>query len=502
MLKENKDNNNNKKFEIVVSYDTEELAPVYKDSFRKFFNEKLSEYNDDNGTELKAQDIGDRLGITGKDMFKKKLNHEKNSTKRDFIIAVSITLELNLADTNEAIRLYNYTEAKNYIQMLPLTKEDKRDNFIISQLNYNNYPCSVAELNRRLKANGFSELDIHDSRDKKPSSVSTPNSKYSKLELLVRTPIPEEYYYSDPYNSLATAYDPANYKCVGKMAIKDNTSNHIFCLTADNGKYLASELLNRKDSQYKSYDSLSETGDFERFFSELQSAINNEYTKITSVLNDTKNYKKRLSAHMHEDALQIYAEEFNYTIPELQEYFVVIRTHNIYEFRVYKKSAFMHYYLSEENYLKYYGNDIPVPSESFKTMEELDKALDKTDDYNNSIKYKIYKRAYQRLIESIDNLLDDIRNRKQFPFNLNYICDCPAEVLGLYGLEEDYDCQYNEYNDICGCGKSENKYTLPDGTEVIVTLAEIMRAYELGFGGIEDICRVKAHLGSLEAVLD
>lgn len=487
---------------IVVPYSVEDVVSVEKDSFKKFFDEKLHEYNEDNGKELKPQDIGNILGITGIDVFRKKLNHEKHSTKRDLIIAIAITLELNLADTNTALHLYNYEGAKNYVQMLPLTQDDARDCFIISQLDYKNYP-TVKELNHRLRCNNFLELDIHDSRkNNRSNSVSSSQSKkYTKIECQVRKPILNDFYYSDIYNSLSADYDPYNYRCFGDMIIKNNITGRYIQLTVDNHNYLSSRILGKKDEPYNSYRSINETGDYEPFFVELSASISLEHRKYLDVLNDTKNYKMRRSADLRNDTMVIYAEEFNYAIPEMQEYFVVVRKKSSYQLYIYDQSAFMYYYLPDEQYRELYSKTPPTPVESYASIEDLEKTLTQANDDNASIKLRIYKRAFIRLTEYVDNLLEDIRNRKQSPLNAEAIFDCPAEVLAIYNLEKNFGCKYNEYDDICGCEKTECDFALPDGTSISITLDDILRAYELGFEGIEDICRIKATQGSVDAIL-
>lgn len=50
-------------------------------------------------------------------------------------------------------------------------------------------------------------------------------------------------------------------------------------------------------------------------------------------------------------------------------------------------------------------------------------------------------------------------------------------------------------------GLSEVVFPAEGGKTVTITLTDLYRAFELGFHDIKDICRVKARLGSIEAVI-
>lgn len=111
------------------------------------------------------------------------------------------------------------------------------------------------------------------------------------------------------------------------------------------------------------------------------------------------------------------------------------------------------------------------------------------------------RNAFKRLIPDVDDLLQKIKDEKEFIQNLDYIFDPPIDVLRYYELEEDFECKYDEeYGEICDCLDFKT-YSLPDGTEIVITLDDIYKAFKLGFPGIEDICRIKAQYGSVESVL-
>ena len=82
-----------------------DYEPVDKNAFAKFIREKRKEYNDDNGEELSTNDLGKMIGIKY-EMFRKILNQEKPTKKRDCIIAICVALQLLPGEIDEALGLY------------------------------------------------------------------------------------------------------------------------------------------------------------------------------------------------------------------------------------------------------------------------------------------------------------------------------------------------------------------------------------------------------------
>ena len=134
-----------------------DYEPVEKNAFAKFIREKRKEYNDDNGEELSTNDLGEMIGIKY-EMFRKILNQEKPTKKRDCIIAICVALQLLPGEIDEALGLYQYMPA--------LDMYNPRDGFIVAQISGDTH-ISVQELNNRLIQRGFPGLDVQDKRDGK-----------------------------------------------------------------------------------------------------------------------------------------------------------------------------------------------------------------------------------------------------------------------------------------------------------------------------------------------
>lgn len=481
------------KINITKDYSVD-YEPVEKTAFAEFIREKRREYNEDNGKELSTSQLGTMIGIKY-EMFRKILNQEKPTKKRDCIIAICVALQLLPGEIDEALGLYQYMPA--------LDQYNPRDGFITSQIT-GSPGLTVSELNQRLIQRGFPGLDIQDKRDgkKKNSTDVVIDMPYKVLELKVRTPIDSDYYYGDPYNSLCTKYSPFNCRCTGDMILGDPKRKKYIHLIASTDGYLSSQIYNVDDFP-KSYKSIDETGDFKNYFIELINAVNVEKRRLLSILDDTKNYRQRTSARLIGDAICIFTEEFNYSIPELNEYYILTRINGHYQLKVYERSAFMHFYLTEDEFEKYYGADTLSPKEEYDSIEHLDKLIETADSRSDElIRYRMRRRAFARLKPQVDELYAALKDEKEYIQNLEYIYDNPADTLRYYEIEKDFECVYDEeYGEICD-SLSEKVYTLPDGTEITITLEDIYNAFKYGFPNIEEICRIKSLSGSIHSVFN
>lgn len=477
----------NKNLTIPRDFDFE-YSPTDKNAFSKYIKEKRIELNEEKGKEISTRDLADMVGIEY-EMFRKILNQQKPTKKRDCIIAICVALQMIPGDINEALHLYNY--------MPMLNDDDPRDVFIMNKLNS---PISVAEMNETLIKAGFPGLNIQDKRSKSNDAVSMTSNRpvsYKVMKTEVRTPV-ADYYYGDLYDSLCTLYDPYKYSGTGDMVIKDIKNKKYVHLVASSDGTIFSQDLNG-DGYHRSYKSLDEAGEYKSFFQELQHAVMLERKRLLNILNDTRNYQVRTSARLIGDEICVFSERFNYSLPEMNEYYLMRLSKGKYKLFVYNESAFMSWYLSEKTFKDCYGGSVPKAIETYESVQQL---LEDKDRYSDdAIKFRMRKRAFESLQKDVDEMYEGLKSRRVFIQNLDYIYDNPYDVLSYYKLEKDYECKYDEeYPEIIGCLPSK-EYDLPDGGQVVVTLEDIQHAFELGYESIEQICELKAKLGSVEAVL-
>ena len=476
--------------------------------FGKFIRKKRKKYNDSYKEQLSTRDLGKKLGIDY-EMFRKILNQSKPTQKRDCIIAICVALRLEPKDIDEALRMYRYMPAFDI--------GNDRDEFIKSQLK-KSPDITVEDLNRQLISNKFPGLDIYDKRDgkKKKTPEVTIDSQYKEIKSNVSTIIDSEHYYGDQYDSLCTRYNPSKCKCTGRMKLKDLKSENIIYLEADTYGNLFSEIhkvddlptqfenldgtvesANKENVKRRKYETLDETGDLKEHYTKLIQDANAEKRRLLSVLDDTKNYQSRTSARLIDDHISIFSEEFNSFVPEINEYYVLIRTKGEYYFKVFDRSAFMHFYLSPDELKKYYGNDELEPKETY-TLKQLS---EKENDSGNKGRYKMLKREFNRLQDRVDELYAKLKEGKEFILNPDAIGDDPVELLRHYNIENDFEVVDNSNEE---CDKynllQEKTYTLTNGVEVTITLEDVRSAFKYGYPSIEEICRIKATYGSVNAV--
>lgn len=471
-----------------------DYTPIGKQEFAKYIKEKRTELNEEFGIEMSTRDLGTIIGIDY-EMFRKILNQQKPTKKRDCIIAICVALDMIPGDIDEALGLYQYMPA--------LDDENPRDRFIKAQI-AGNYKITIAELNRRLIKFGFPGLDIHDKRNgKKRNSSEEDDVKlpYTVLELKVRTPIDSDYYYGDPYDSLCTTYDPSRCRSTGNMLIGDSSKKEYYHLTANTDGYMSSSVY-RSDDLPTSYKSLEACGIFKDYFIELHNTIALEKERLLSILKDTRNYQHRASARLANDKICVFYEEFNYILPELNEYYVMSYSSGKYALHVYNESAFMSYYLISEEYKKYYGNSQPEPIETYESLEQIEALLSSVEkNSHDNIRYRMRKKAFERIKPTVDKLFSDIKASRKYIQNLNAIYDYPEEALKYYGIEADFQCTYDEeYDEITGCSDAADFIT-ETGATISITTQDVFKAFEYGFPNINEICRIKEQYGSIDAVL-
>ena len=253
------------------------------------------------------------------------------------------------------------------------------------------------------------------------------------------------------------------------MILGDPRRKKYIHLIANTDGYRSAKVI--KDEPWPTpFESLDDTGDYKNYFIELENAISIEKHRLLDILNDTRNYQKRTSAIFSGDSICIFTEQFNYVVPELNEYYVLTLSAGHYKLYVYDQSAFMFLISASKN-------------------------------SDESTHFRIRRNAFRRLMPDVDDLYQKIKEGKEFIQNLDQIFGNAAEVLCYYGLERDFECKYDECDEICGSLDSKT-YSLPDGSEITITLEDIYKAFEFGLPDIETICRIKAKYGSIDAVLN
>lgn len=467
-------------------------------TFAKYIKSKRKEVRSPSGKEgISIGEHAEMLGLS-QEMFRKILNKQKPNQSRDCVIAICAAIGMDVDDTNTALRLYQY-----YPQ---LDNTSPRDRLIIEVLDGDiENTIDIQEINNRLTRHGYKPLDIIEHRHRNIVQTAFKPSRFEIMKKSVRTST-DSLVYGDQYQSLATEYDLFRYHCWGIMYIRDSETNQKYKLTADTSgncyleKYPWPE---DEKSPFETFKSPKETGIFQDLFLELVDSAKNEKHRMESFLNDTKNYRERISARIYNRKIYIFCEEYNYAVPEFNEYYLFEYIDGGFRLTVSHGSLFMQKYLTSEQYSEHYGNLKCSQKEVYSSIEEIDAAIQNTEISQQEIEVlKLRKRAFKHFKEKTDDLLEKLKARRIFVRNLRYIWDDIDRVCEFYGVTKEFKCKLDdEIGEMMFAENHEAKFTLSDGNSVLITIDDLYRAFELGFEDIADICEVKNELGSIEAML-
>ena len=467
------------------------VAGYDKEAFSRFVKSKRKEIiNEDGKKGITTRELADMINIDY-EQFRKIVNQNKPTKKRDCIIMICILLRLDSYETNEALHLYQY--------MPMLDQENDRDDVLIDIIEENTiHPLSLKEINERLERNYLPEMDIIDHRPPQKIVHKKKNPKYKILKKVVRT-FADDLFFGDQYDSLSTEYATFRYRCVTDMWLDDEKNKCVYHLYAgtDGGNYFM-HINGRNVHDYKDFSTIEEAGEFGSYFLEAENMAKQELKRMLSVLDDTKNYQKRISAGVYKDHFHIYAETYNYFVPELSEYYLFEYVEGHQRLSVYKNSEFMHKYYSHDTYAKVFGKKQNEPVKVYNSIAELEA---QTDRYDYHLASQL--RHFKKLKEDADNLLSAIREKKKYVNRLEYIhTEDPDRVCETFDVTEEFGChmEADEYESFM-CASKKSAIFKVNNEDIEITLDDLYRAYELGFNDIQEICRVKIRLGSIENIL-
>ncbi len=451
---------------------------------------------------LSATSVPQMMGIDY-DVFKGKCNGNRPAT-RDFVIATCAIMLMNSVETGEALRSHK--------SMFPAFDEDNdRDCCIISFLDNpeHTYPTPniLTELNATLTAEGLGALDIIDHRNgtNRSEVKNKLGSQYTILGYAFQMTASNGYaLYGDQYDSLVTEYGMDRTRCIGRMYIEDRKTNEEFRLhySSEGDAYMY-------DSQHRilpqHFKQLRDAGEFTPYFSKLRSMTMKYQRKLIDRLDDTRNYGERISAHLINGKLHVFAEKYNYRFPEANEYYVMNYSEGTYTLSVFHHSAFMYLFMGEKEYKNCISPQIPVPILSFGSIDEINELKERKDvPYWQQELIPLRRSAYISLTTSVDKLRKELFEKKRYIRNPSIIADHgekPGWICSFFNLEKEFDCYYetDDYaGDILCFGKEVSSFQLNDGTMVEISIQDLLIAFELGFNDIDEICQVKHDRGKIE----
>lgn len=421
-----------------------------KNSFSELI--KYHRYHSRPNKKLSTKDLAKRVGI-GPEIFRKIINMQKPTKKRDCIIAICAVLKMNIKETNKALNYYNNMPLLDY--------SSPRDNLLMTILEYQK-ECylDLDSINALLTINNYSSLDTINSRG--ISKTYETQTSYHVEDVSVNTYLNDECL---NYKSLSSRYRFSNYQYEAKMIIKDDHHCYTIYIMAD-----------KHQTIYKTknhiYTSLKETGLFKPCFIQLLGMIEKEKKRIKEILNDTRNYNNRLNGRVVGNHFYVYEEVYEHEYPELNIYYLMEYIDGTYHFSISHESQFLSKHLT--NYKEYYIKEPDPPYASFNSLEEI-------ESYENKTLLELYKKRYKEMMKDIQKGIQQIKNKEIY-------IECKEELDGTVLDYYNIDSLFLEES-------------MKEDPQTLLTLDEIERAYELGYKSIEDIISAKQNYGNIESII-
>lgn len=468
------------------------------DTFAEFIRKKRKEVLSPTGKEgISIQEHADLLGLS-KGMYQKILNKQKETQFRDCIIAICVSLSLDVEDTNTALKLYAF--------MPSLDGNCPRDQKIIEVLDGEvDNLISIEAVNERLTRYGYEPLRIINHRNRAGKGDEEPKKPvfpYKMLSKKVQTRV-ENLIYGDPYDSLATVYDFHRYHCYANMWLLDPDNECQYHLSASpTGNYFMDKYPKDAVPEIAHFKKAEESGEFADCFMELQGMAKSEQQRMEGYLNDTKNYHGRIGAGIHNGRIHIFYETYNYRVPEFNEYYLFEYIDGVYRLTVSDRSLFMQKYLAESEYEKHYGIPELKKCRHYDSIEEIEALLNDPENRRYSDILNLRKFAYKTLKPKVEECLEKLRQKKAYIRHLDYIWDDSDRVCEFFGVTKEFQCTTDdEYGDMMFAGVESALVQTGEGNSVGITMQDLYTAFELGFQSVAEICQVKHELGSIESVL-
>lgn len=444
--------------------------------FSKFYRRKLKEYND-NICDLSQDDIAAQLGIPAALMPKYIANGDKATKKRDCVIAMCMMVHMSVDDINTALLKYG---------MPHFEEANRRDKVIMDLINKNREtvdpPLSFDELNNYLFYETGTYFDIIKHRNKNTNKKSAAPFTIVKKRVECRT---DDLIFGDPYDSLDTAYNRLC-RIFAFMWLDDNGRKR-YKLCAEPDGFLSCTEYTMEGERYRKFGSLEDTGIFKSRFIELQQTALNEQRKMAELLRDTRNYHERISAKVIENELHVFYETYNYTVPELGEYYLMDYVNGEYTLYVSHESRFFRYYLSKQDYFALFGRSFDKYDELYSSVEQIESAAAAVSPNRKAI-IRLRVKAFQNAQEKINTLIDKLISKQAHIRNLNIIYDNELKVLSYYKVRDNFKCSYDpEYDEITGVGINKVSFTLPGDMQVKLSVDDLCAGFRLGLSTIEEV---------------
>ena len=524
---------------ITIEEEIPERMPVTKTSFSDFFNEKLERLNSaankptPDSPALKKRDIADMIGVSY-EVFRKYINREKPTERRDCIIAICAVLGATAAETNEGLYYYGMDE---------LAKGWKRDEALIELIGNDEKPRTVEEINDGLIEKGFEELDIIHHKGRPKAAAKKIKFPYKLKRKKVEIP---EIDYTDEELHFVTRFDIISNTVRTFMEFSDEGTP--ITIWTDIVDY---DSLSGIDFMYCVHDprlpycqkftELELTGEFMDCFEELQKTAETEMKKLNKYYNDTKNFKFLTSARVIDNELHFFAEAYNQNLLLVDEYYLMDYCNSQITMTVSSKSRFLRLFLTKDEYERRFPNN-PDDIIAVYTKNPADYEDKNTSARILSLRSRYYSDLDDRILEMIAAFYNDELAVCGYPYpkpgedkySIIYDFDSFIEVIKAFDCitekvtsgsaystiknisdlselgsndfshlsttpivdGENVSCGY--YDEIIGVRNENPEFTLSGGETVNLTIQDLIDGKNLGLETIDEIGYFKLEHGFLD----
>lgn len=482
---------------------------IEKNAFSKHLNKEWLRRSNEITNEKKMynitrDDLAQRMGI-GKETLKKVINQTRPTSSRDYIIAICSQLGMNSEETSEALSYYNMPPLCGTTEDEKNKKYYARDKLLIGLLNQTyidkknrkRIVKSIDEINKSLVLNNFKELEIPDKKIKSKISLG-----YYMLSEKTILNIKDSFF--NRYESLETQYNIDMYSCNTLMLVEDKKTKEQLALSyANNGKWTIYKYDKGIDySSDKTYSIQENYTLYADCFTHLKIKNDLELKKIIQQLDDTKNYRERISAKYKDDKITVFMESYNYYIPELNEYYFIEYNNGTMKYSITKKSQFMYKKMTRNEYINYFKKyDSSEIAHGYSIDELINQYHNNLPNYlvNDYITQNLRKEM-SKMEDKVRSFIDKLKNRKIFIRNPNNFDD---EINSDYMI-----CQYFEVQDKFNFKKEEDDYgdhyILIESeikyNDIVINISDLYNAFELGLNTMDDVYNVKNVYGDIEAL--
>ncbi len=403
------------------------------------------------------------------------INGLQRTKKRDLIIALCVALELSYEETNQALRLYG---------MASLNSSDRRDLLIGQALRDK---LSVAELNTALNKHGFPVLNIQRSVKEEEPYYPLNSTDYEEVSVRI---IPYCIAGDDVECDLNNRYSPSNFDYYGEMEIREKRENGArYQIALEKG---SGYVISRQDGSswtpifsdeyieqhVRGIDECEDVNLLDAV-TRLKEYIDRRAEYVVEMCDDTRNYNCRLNAVNDNGTLLLYGETFNYDSPELCEYLQLEASSTGCIFTVSNSSRFLNRYLGDERWRQFYQKKLSPVTHSFHSLNEITSSE--------------WKKRFQILLDSAQDLLQQLRERKLFLYNVRSWLDF-EQLMKSFDAVEAFECYWPD--DCPDMDHRKDQIIGSDGNPV--TIDDLIRAAELGIASIDELCAIRTRCGSLE----